>query len=304
MSTSPTSLSSLPSCGTRRLQVGPRLPCGERDRDDQPREGIWGWIATLIASFHDTDNHSKMLATMINVANVLLHSHTTGPSRCSTRTTPRHTPQRSHSSTTGSPPLPRLHPALPPPRLHPTHPQVLRYHPNLDDCDDPRRTRRRSQSSPQHDKALSLDTHDPNSAQPVQPAQPKVARASPLHNPPDIAPRLRTLRHPRRPSPRRQPHRHAGTLILKGSVKGDVLVHSVDGVESESSPARRRCASAPLVLRGSKKRQARPGDQRRRLRWRQAPGRRRREQLREGHRRRVIAFGAIFPVIGQPDNQS
>ena len=45
------------------------------------------WIATLIASFPDIDNRVKILAKVLNVANVLHHAYMTGPSRCSTHTT-------------------------------------------------------------------------------------------------------------------------------------------------------------------------------------------------------------------------
>ena len=71
-------------------KVGPPPLCGERDGDDRPREDICGWIVTLVVDFPDIDNSVKMLAKMLNVANVLLNAHTTAPSRCSTHATPPH----------------------------------------------------------------------------------------------------------------------------------------------------------------------------------------------------------------------
>ena len=41
----------------------------------------------FIASFLDIDNCVKILAKVLNVANVLHNAHTTGPHRCSTHTT-------------------------------------------------------------------------------------------------------------------------------------------------------------------------------------------------------------------------
>ena len=86
----------------------------------------------------------------------------------------------------------------------------------------------------QHDKAPSIDTYVPNSAQTIRL---KIAMASPLPNRQDIAPRLRTPRHPRRrPAPRRRrPHRRALKMRVKASL-------------SSSTPTSARRAKSPWSL--------------------------------------------------------
>ena len=170
---------------------------------------------------------------------------------------------------------------------------------DIDDYDDPRSTGPRSSSSPQHDKGPLSRRLRPR-LRPDHPAQGRQGITSPTGR--TSLPRLRTPGHPRRrPARRRRPHRRGRDPHHQGNSPGDVLVNSVvDGVESESSPLRvsvapqLRSFSAAATM--DKRYPAICGvacvDADRRSSTRERP--------REDHRRRVIAFGVIFPVIGQP----
>ena len=238
---------------------------------------------------------------MLNVANVLLHIHTTAPSRCSTHATPQHAatlPQLRHgicrlsstspssrigSPTTPAPPSTPSSPSIPSSTSTATTPgaQDLVRHPPLNTT-----------------KALSLDAYVPDSAQTIQL---KVVRGSPPqpagHLSLDYAltgisddPLVGGLTVA------------ADTLTTKGTVQG---TSSSTPSWTALSRKARHCASASrLCSARSPRRQQWTSATRRSAASpasRRIRGRRRRERPREDHRRRVIAFGVLFPVIGQPD---
>ena len=186
-STSP-SPSSPPSCGTRSIQFGPPLPCGERDADDH-----------RVKTSARGPRRSSSASPTSTTASRCLRKCSTSPTSSSTptrrppfivpRTLPRNTPQPSHSSATGSAASPPLHPALesalPQPRLHPAHLQVFQYNPR----------HRRLRRPPEHWTSFVIipsTRQRPSLSTPTSPTPPRPSssRSSGDHLPnrPDISP--------------------------------------------------------------------------------------------------------------------